>query len=248
MKMTNEARIGIMVSVVAILLGVLTVKTGKFNLTNDGSYVKVRFQNIDGVNLNSPVMYNGYEVGIVEAIDIIEMKDQTAMELTLWVNQGVRLRQGSKAYIKNLGFMGEKYVGLTSGDVGGMYLNPNTVVVGQEPPDFEQLLREGKEIAERLNSIAKNIDERLETNKEVLDSTLTNLDATMQDLSSVVSNVNERLTFNEQKIDDTVTNMHALSVNLEELSYDLKLNPWKIMYRGKDHKKKDARSAEDGNN
>ena len=239
MKMNNETKIGLMVSVLIILLAVLTVKTGKFNLSNDGYIVKVHFSNVDGVNLNSPVMFNGFEVGIVEDVAISEGDLETKIELTLWIKDTARLRQGAKAYVKNLGFMGEKYVGLTSGDVGGAYLAPGSLIIGHEPPDFEKLLSDGQEIATRLKSIAQNIDERLTVNKDTVDETLANLNSTMKDLASLVKNANERLGVNEKRIDDTVSNMHNLSVNLEELSYDLKLNPWKIMYRGKDKKKSD---------
>jgi len=134
--------------------------------------------------------------------------------------------------------MGEKYVGLTSGDSGGAYLAPGSIIVGQEPPNFEKLLSDGQEIATRLKSIAQNIDERLTVNKGLVDETLANLNSTMKDLASLVKNANERLGANEKRIDDTVGNLHDLSVNLEELSYDLKLNPWKIMYRGKERERK----------
>jgi len=229
-----------MVFVVIVLLAVLTIKTGNFNLSTRGYMIKARFENIDGVNLNSPVMFNGFEVGIVEDIHIKDTGGLTQMELDLWVNDKAKLRQGAKAYIKNLGFMGEKYVGLTSGEPNGPYLAPGAVVKGQEPPNFDQILTEGQTIAERLKSISINLDERLETNKDQLDEILSNLNLTMKDLASIVSNVNERLTENEEKIDDTITNMHDLSANLEELSYDLKLNPWKLLYREKAKSKKDA--------
>jgi phospholipid/cholesterol/gamma-HCH transport system substrate-binding protein len=237
MKMNNETKVGLMVSVLIVSLAVLTVKTGKFNLSNDGYVVKVHFQNVDGVNLNSPVMFNGLEVGIVEDVAISEGEKDTKIELTLWVNESARLRKGAKAYIKNLGFMGEKYVGLTSGDIGEAYLLPGSVIIGENPPNFEKLISDGQEIATRLNSIARNIDERLTVNKETVDETLVNLNSAMKDLASIVKNANERLGANERKIDDTVANLHDLSVNLEELSYDLKLNPWKIMYRGKENKR-----------
>ena len=239
MKMNNETKIGLMVTVVIILLAVLTVKTGKFNLSTKNYTIKARFANVDGVNLNSPVMFNGLEVGIVDDIRIKDDDGDVKIEMSLLVNETARLREGAKAYIKNLGFMGEKYVGLTSGNKGGVYLAPGSVIMGQEPTDFERLLSEGQEIARRLKSISINLDERLEINKEVLDETLSNLNLTMKDLASIVHNANERLTVNEKKIDDTVTNLHGLSVNLEELSYDLKINPWKIMYRGKGKKEKD---------
>jgi len=184
-------------------------------------------------------MYNGLEVGIVKDVIIKEGDQETVMELTLSIDEKARLQDGAKAYIKNLGFMGEKYVGLTSGETGGAYLKPGDIVIGQEPPNFEQLLAEGQEIATRLSSITKNIDERLKINKDAVDETLLNLNMTMKELASLVQNVNERLNVNEKRIDSTVANLHDLSVNLEELSYDLKLNPWKIMYRGKEKTKED---------
>ena len=239
MKMNNETKIGLMVSIVIILLAVLTVKTGNFNLTTKGYTIKARFENVDGVNLNSPVMFNGFEVGMVDDIKIKDDDGDIKMELLLWINEKARLREGAKAYIKNLGFMGEKYIGLTSGNKGGVHLAPGSVIMGQEPPDFERILSEGQEIVRRLKSISINLDERLETNKDALDETLSNLNLTMKDLASIVHNANAHLTTNEKKIDDTIDNLHSLSVNLEELSYDLKLNPWKIMYRGKGKKEKD---------
>ena len=239
MKMNNETKIGLMVTVVIILLAVLTLKTGKFDFSTKSYLIKARFENVDGVNLNSPVMFNGFEVGIVDDIQVKDDDGDIQMEVVLRVNQDAKLREGARAYIKNLGFMGEKYVGLTSGDKGGPYLRPGAVITGQEPPDFGNLVLEGQEIAKRLKSIAINFDERLETNKDALDQILANLNVTMKDMASIIQNVNERMTTNEKKIDDTVTNLHDLSVNLEELSYDLKLNPWKIMYRGEKKKKRE---------
>ena len=140
MKMNNETKIGLMITVVIVLLAILTIKTGNFNLSTKGYTVKALFENVDGVNLNSPVMFNGFEVGIVEDITIKDDGGDIKMELLLWIDEKAKLREGARAYIKNLGFMGEKYIGLTSGKKGGMYLAPGSVILGQDPPDFERLL------------------------------------------------------------------------------------------------------------
>jgi len=234
MKINNETKIGIMVAVTLLMLAVVTFKTGNFKMASKGYLVKASFKNIDGVNLNSPVMFSGFEVGIVEDIEIVETPDETTVELTLLIKDSARVREGTKAYIKNLGFMGEKYVGLTAGDPGDRYLKAGEMIQGQEPPNFEELMEEGQKIAGRIGSITENIDERLTVNKDALDQTITNLSSVMKDLAELVGNVNERLSVNEKKIDATIGNLHDLSVNMEELSYDLKLNPWKIMYRGKE--------------
>jgi len=66
MKISNEFKIGIMVSIVAVLLIALTIKAGDFRFSKTGYILKVQFLNIDGVNNNTPVMLNGLEVGYVK--------------------------------------------------------------------------------------------------------------------------------------------------------------------------------------
>jgi len=55
MKISNEAKVGVMITLVLVSLGILTVRTGKFNFKKVGYEIKVHFDDIDGVNLNSPV-------------------------------------------------------------------------------------------------------------------------------------------------------------------------------------------------
>ena len=152
MKLNNETKIGLMVIIVIVILFALWIKTGKFNLSEGGYTLKVIFDDINGVNLNSPVMFNGYEMGVVKDIIVKDYKDKTRMELTIWIDSRAKLREGAKAYIKNLGFMGEKYVGLTSGDRSGAYLPAGSVLQGIEPPDFDKLLGEGQEIAIQVSA------------------------------------------------------------------------------------------------
>ena len=103
-----------MVIITIVLLLALTLKTGNFSLGEKGYTVKVQFHNIDGVNSNSPVMYNGYEVGFVKGIAVKNEGQDTKMELTLWLRDEVRLREGDRVMIKFLGLMGEKYIGIIS--------------------------------------------------------------------------------------------------------------------------------------
>ncbi|MFT5388098.1 MAG: phospholipid/cholesterol/gamma-HCH transport system substrate-binding protein [Lysobacterales bacterium] len=231
MVINKETKIGIMITLVLIGLGVLTIRSGDFAFKGEGYEVKVRFHDVDGVNLNSPVMFNGFEVGAVHDIQIIEENDTTLMELSITIKSGVVLREGATANIKNLGFMGEKYVGITSGSIGAPLLPNGATIIGTDPQSIDALLKDAKDIATSVKSIAKNVDERLTTNKEHIDHIFTNMDTTMTKMSSVADSVDERLEVNKIKIDAMVTNLHDLSVHLEEMSQDLKSNPWKLLHK-----------------
>lgn len=226
MKISNEAKIGVMIFGVVVLLIIMTVKTGNFNFSKKGYEVKVYFETIDGVKVNAPVLLNGLEVGLVKDIKINYGEDKSTMELVLWLEEWAKLREGAKAHVKNMGFMGEKYVGLTFGNSTGAFLPAGTIIEGVTPADFDKLVSDGQEIAAQLKEISMNLNERLEKNKEAIDTTISNL-------ASITSNVDERLKVNQEHIDDIVTHLQSVSVNLDELSYDLKTNPWKLLYRPK---------------
>ncbi|MFH1359444.1 MAG: MlaD family protein [Candidatus Omnitrophota bacterium] len=238
MKLSNEIKIGIFVVMILVSLMILTIKVGNFNIGQEGYNIKVVFLNIDGVETNAPVRLNGLEVGLVKDIKIKYDDEMTKMELILWLNQSAKIREGAKAFIKNMGLMGEKYVGLTSGDKGAPFLKENSVIIGQEPTDFEALITKGDEIAQNLKEISANINERLKVNSAAIDEIVANVNTTSKNLASISTNVDERLKVNEKNIDEILAHLAITGKNLEELSVDLKLNPWKLLHREKAKKTK----------
>lgn len=236
MKVNNEVKIGIMVTLSIVVLMGMIYKVKDLSFSKKGHLVKVQFKDIQGVNLSSPVMFNGYKMGVVKDIAIKENDDGIKMELTLWLEEKAQLREDSKAYVKNLGLMGEKYISLTSGLKSSAYLSANKIITGEESPDFEKLMEDGQDIAKELKGISKNINERLENNKEVVDEILVSLNIALKNIVDIADNVEQRLDVNKEHIDNIVNNLELTSKNLEEMSRDLKLHPWKIMYKGKDKK------------
>ncbi|MBF0503627.1 MAG: MCE family protein [Candidatus Omnitrophica bacterium] len=209
MQLNNETKIGLMVILGIIILMGLTIKCGNFTLKKDGYRIKTFFNDIDGVSRNSPVMLNGLEIGVVEDIQIKYESDETLMELTLWLNKSARIKEGARAMIKNLGFMGEKYIALTAGDPHGAFLEGGAVILGQSPVDFNQIMSDGHVLLGKANEIASDIDERLKKNEKNIDDILAN--------------------FNVMSL-----HLEGTSANLEEMSYDLKKNPWKLLFRAKE--------------
>ncbi len=230
MKMNNETRIGILVVGVLAILLVLTWKAGDFGVARAGYHVKVLFRNVDGVALNAPVTLNGLEVGRVVSIDLLYGKE-TMVEVLLWLQETAKLHQGADAFVKNLGLLGEKYIGLTTGNDARPFLKPGETIYGKEPANFDKLLSQGNTIATNLEEISGRINERLKVNAEAIDRIVLNLDQSLAHVTSISSNVDERLRVNKEEIDETFTHFSKASKNLEELSLDLKENPWKLLYR-----------------
>jgi phospholipid/cholesterol/gamma-HCH transport system substrate-binding protein len=233
MNINNETKIGILVVGVLIILGVLHWKAGGFEFKKEGYRLKVHFRDIDGVALNAPVMLNGFEVGRVEDIQFI-YGEKTHVELTLWLEATARVQGGAKAVVKTLGFLGEKYIAITAGEEGRSFLVDGAVIKGNEPVDLAALLAEGQEVMANLKIITEDLKERLDVNGESIDHIIANTRKTMQNMVSITDNVHQRLEVNETLIDDFVVHMNSSSKNLDEMSADLKENPWKLLYKPKE--------------
>ncbi len=210
MKINNETKIGIMVTICLIALGALTCKVGDFSLNKKGYEIKAEFINIDGVETNAPVRLNGLEIGKVTDIEII-YGDQTKMLLTIWIDETAKVKDQVKASVKTMGLMGEKYIALTDSGEGDVYLEKDSLVIGQEPLDIDALMAKGDVIADNVNLALENIVE-------------------------ITDNVKERLALNKESIDQIIENLKYVSENFEELSGDLKRNPWKLLFRTKEKK------------
>ncbi len=229
-----------MVVGVLVALAILTFKSSDFSFKKRGYAVKVHFLNIDGVDRNAPVRLNGMEVGVVKDITII-YGEETKMELTLVIQDHAKIYQGSKAYVKNLGLLGEKYVGLTTGNPSQPQLTAGSIIMGEEAPNFEKILSDGEVIAANLKEISTQINERLKANRENIDEILSRMRIASKNIAGISENLNERLAINKKYIDDIIMNVNTATINLNEMSYDLKLNPWKLMYKERVKKKEGSK-------
>jgi phospholipid/cholesterol/gamma-HCH transport system substrate-binding protein len=232
MKFSNEAKIGILVVAVLAVLFTITVRSSDFHFSERGYELKAHFLNIDGVDKNAPVRLNGLEVGLVKDIKVL-YGPQTTMELTLLIHDGVKIHEGVRASVKNLGLFGEKFIGLSLGDSTKEFIKPGTIIVGDEAANLDKIMADGEVIAANLKEISIQINERLKINSESIDDIIASLRVASSHIASISENVDERLTLNKHLIDDTIVNIHSATRNFDEMSSDLKLNPWKLMYREK---------------
>jgi phospholipid/cholesterol/gamma-HCH transport system substrate-binding protein len=235
MKISLELKVGVMVVLSVAILMLITLKTGKVKLRKEGYTVYVLFQQIEGVGRNAPVMLNGLEVGYVDDISMVNKDNETWMSVGLWIDEGVQIQRGTSALVKNMGFMGEKYIGLESGSKEG-YIAAGETFVGREPASMDHLILQGSDIVQDVKSITGNVEERLQVNKDHIDSIFRQMDMTLTHVESIAESVDERLSVNKDHIDEIMRHLNQASTNLDEFTLDLKDNPWKLLYRPKESK------------
>lgn len=216
-KMTNEAKTGIMVLVCIAVLVALVLKVGNFKLFQQGYTVKSTFHYTAGVKKHAPVRLSGVEVGEVKDIRL-HYGEQTLIDLVLWLQDGVRLRVDSKAYVTTLGLMGEKYVEIKAGTGQAEYAKPGDSIAGVDPVRLEELI----DIATKLAG---------------------DIGKTAQDISKVANHVDEVIVENKPKLNSIFNNLDYTAENFRDFSEDIKFHPWKVLMHGKEKPKEEMMQA-----
>jgi len=175
-----ELKAGILIFAGIAVLFTFTFMIGRFNFFKKGFEIKAKFNFVEGVEVGSPVRYSGVKVGAVTAIQI---DPDNPVCLSIWFQDGARVKDDSKFYINTLGFMGEKYIEIDPG-VSTAYLKKGSVVMGEQSRRLEELIRQGTEIASDAGSIVSSI--RGVTDKLSLDQ----LEAAIADLKSIMAELN----------------------------------------------------------
>ena len=75
MKLTNEVKLGILVVVFFIILGLAVAFLGKLKFKEDGYILRVRFSFIGDLKIGAPVIFAG-GIRVGKVIDIVAQKDK----------------------------------------------------------------------------------------------------------------------------------------------------------------------------
>lgn len=198
-------RVGVVVliALVAIMAGILMVGR-RANLFKKKFPYETRFDSAAGLVAGNPVRLNGVTVGnVLEVILSPDPADRTVRVIyDVDRRAAPRLRKGTRASIKTIGLLGDKYVDLA----GGTAEEPEVPINGEIPPapgaGLEKLLEGGGDLLTDLSAIArslKNILGRTEQGKGLLGALTSesvesanlgnNLQTTLKTLNSVLKKV-----------------------------------------------------------
>lgn len=202
---SSEVKSGLFVLLSIVLLLVLTFVVGGF-LKGGANVWKVRFGYLNGLEDNAPVYYAGHEVGKVDKISIVA-GDPRPVVVTVKVSEAAVLRQDSVAYIDTLGMMGEKFIELSTGSKEAPAKMPGTEVEGKDPIPMHVLIRKMNLLADEVSKMTENLNPLLETTNRLVGG-------------------------NEEAISSSICNLHEITVNLRDMTYDLKLHPWRLVRKG----------------
>lgn len=235
MKISKEVKVG----VVAILTIALLVWGYNFlkgtNLLFKSKTVYTVYPSVAGLAKSSPILINGFQVGVVESIYFHpNQSGQVVVELLITENNFL-IPQNSVASLISMDFLGSKAIALKVGDGTTELQSGDTLMADLEKSMFDDVSEQILPIKEKaenlitsmdstmknLQVVIKDVDEVFsERNKRKLTEILMNLNSTILSYNEVAQTMDGTL----KSMKPTLKNLRTFSDSLAELNMQATLN------------------------
>ena len=163
------------------------------------------YDNVDGLIVANPVIVNGYTVGRVSNIKILQDRDNKIL-VTMDIDEDLVIGKDSEATLSSNDFLGSKAIILSIGDISDPLVDGDTVS-SEIDGGLSELLEKATPITDNLGVTISRLNEILDGLRGSGDM-ITN---TLDNLNDVLSNTNNLINSNEETITNTLTNLNDLT-------------------------------------
>lgn len=208
MKISKEFKVGLfMVSGIAILyLGFNYLKGIDFFSSNEKYYAI--YSNVDGLNVSNPIMINGFTIGRVSEIRLLQNNnDKVLVELDL---RGDVILGDSATATLNSDFLGNKSISLTPGDIQKPLEGGDTLIALLDKGIADILAESAQPVANNLEATIKKINGILDQ----LDGTGGKIDSILMDFKAASVELKPSLIKSQRSLDSVLSTYNSLGVNL----------------------------------
>ena len=227
--MNKELKIGFfaIISIFALVFGVNYLKG--INILNDNRDYYAVYKNIGGLQVGSPVLVNGYNVGMVSDIDLLLEKNQNLL-VTISLDKVFKMPINTVCKIVNQDLMGTKGVALVIGDSEDFLNIGDTLVSGVEGSLQDEvnaqilpLKNKAEELIGSMDSVMMIVTAVLNKDtRENLRNSLQSLDKTFELMSVTMIKVDSMVDLNDERIAKVISNLASITSNLESSNGEIK--------------------------
>jgi len=153
----SAARVGAVVLVSLALLATITFLIGRENnlFTRKDDYY-VDFPTVSGIKPGNPVEIDGVSVGAIERVVLPRDPRKKYIRVRISVDRrySERVRGDSRAHIRTLGLLGDKYVELNSGTPAYPVIPPGGRVLAAPTTNVDALISSGTDVMDNVSTIS----------------------------------------------------------------------------------------------
>ncbi len=223
-KFSKEIQIALVavVGIIVLYFGLQFLK-GMTLFSTDNRYF-VKFQDVSGLSVASPIFANGYRVGVVETIEF-NYENTGEIVASIGVDKNMQVPKGSRAEIAT-DLMGNVKVQLVLGNVADGVVAPGDTITGGQQvgamgkaadmiPTIQQMLPKLDSILASVNTLLA--DPAIASSLHNVDQITANLIRTSQDLSQLTAQLNRQMPQMLKNADGVLANTNQITKNLSDL-------------------------------
>ncbi|MEO9964455.1 MAG: MlaD family protein [Reichenbachiella sp.] len=206
--MSKEIKVGLfaIISGAILYLGFNYLKGKDFFSPTNKYYVL--YKNIDGLNVSNPVIVNGFAVGRVSSIGILQEKNnQIIVEMD--VDENVVLGDSTVAELVNSDFLGSKAILLNIGDLSRPIQSGDTLISDIDK-GLQALFESAQPITANLTVTIRRINEILLG----MEGAGEDIKRTIQALNVTLRSVNKFIVQNNVKVKESLDGVNTLLANV----------------------------------
>jgi phospholipid/cholesterol/gamma-HCH transport system substrate-binding protein len=242
MKLNDEAKVGLMITVSFTVFIIMIAMLAKINISRSGYTLRVYYSFLNDLRVGAPVkIAGGIKIGYVDTIK--QSGEKT--EVDVWIEKKYPLVKNTRFAIFTSGLIGEKYVNVfvpPSSDVEE-FLADGDVVYGMDPASFDQMMmtfqtfmqdesggqvlaeifQNSKKFVGNLNKIADenryDIRQSIITTKEMISNLNVQSQVAMGNVNKFSKNMADLSEQNKDDINITLRNLSEASTNLNKIVF-----------------------------
>lgn len=221
MKLSKEIKVALLAIVAAVILflGVRFLKGTEVFSRNKTYYVL--YDNIEGLTASNPIFINGYKVGQVLSIELLQERENDLL-VTLNIQKDVLLGEGASTSLVSSDLLGSKALYLNVGDVSKPINDGDTLHSEVEEGIVERVQAQALPLVEKLDSTLARFNEIIgASDKDEMSNILgilvgdtTSVSHTVDNLEITTRSVSGMLQRNERRFDATLANLELLTQQL----------------------------------
>ncbi|NOT37164.1 MAG: MCE family protein [Saprospiraceae bacterium] len=215
MKISYEARIGILAAITLVIL-VIGYKFLKGNnlFDNHKTYYSI-YDNVAQLDPSSPVFTRGIKIGTVLKVQLAE-DNPNKVKVTLDIKGNIKIPQSAKAVLVSTGLLGGKAIDLRFDHHCSEDCIPNKGIINSEVESILSSMLPKAEVDDYIGAIGNKIKSSLDSsvNKGQLNNISNDLSGTLHNLHMLSLKLNELIAANTRQINTTVTSLATLSQSL----------------------------------
>ncbi len=209
-RFTTEIILGVVVflAIVIFIFGYLYLKN--VPLKANRYHILARFNDVTGLEKSDFVSVSGLRIGRVLNLNL----DGLQVLVTLEINSDVKLPKDSRALIKSIGMVGEKYVEILPG-TSTEYLTDGDIINGNNLGDLADMGQSMEGLVQKTEQLITELQNVLSNTFDA--STQKDISRSFHHISNIAATLDEKSKENSEHLNKILANLEVISSNLNEL-------------------------------